>query len=432
MATIAAERGRRVALDRIRVPENVRVLDDAHVQALAGSIALQGMLVPVVVHDAGDGFELVAGVHRIAAARSLGLAEVPVVVRNAETEDADRAVENITSCRRRHDTTYADHVVMPMSELECPTVRHEPVGAAGIRTRTDPGSQHPAADVAEVVPAARLRKASAPSAVSGTRAFSAAGAPQPDTRRSHSGDSGRVAPCFPHKAGRLAAASRRSIGEECRSRAIVRGGFRVSSTARAIPATEPASARPGKQAPRPAFGDIHDLWLGGGRDLLRWRRGSRASLKFCFGDDGSDLLACEPCASASGEQGPRRGRCGGEGEKSQRRWYVGVDRLDAAAQEVGLVPEAGAGGVAQERAPPLFVRERAGPALEGVEVAPSTGACLRAAGPASTTAFRAGAARRAWRRRRARSLSRASAGFASRAAFGRACRRRSRPGPVGR
>ena len=54
------------------------------------------MLVPVVVRSDGDGFELVAGFHRIAAARSLGLAEVPVVVRDAETEDADRAVENIT------------------------------------------------------------------------------------------------------------------------------------------------------------------------------------------------------------------------------------------------------------------------------------------------------------------------------------------------
>jgi hypothetical protein len=44
----------------------------------------------------GEGFELVAGFHRMAAARSLGLAEVPVVIRDAETEDADRAVENIT------------------------------------------------------------------------------------------------------------------------------------------------------------------------------------------------------------------------------------------------------------------------------------------------------------------------------------------------
>ena len=54
------------------------------------------MLVPVVVRNDGEGFELVAGFHRIAAARSLGLNDVPVVVRDAETEDADRAVENIT------------------------------------------------------------------------------------------------------------------------------------------------------------------------------------------------------------------------------------------------------------------------------------------------------------------------------------------------
>ena len=34
------EAGRRIAVEEIRVPENVRALDDAHVQALAGSIAL--------------------------------------------------------------------------------------------------------------------------------------------------------------------------------------------------------------------------------------------------------------------------------------------------------------------------------------------------------------------------------------------------------
>ena len=96
MATTVYEAGRRIALADIRVPENVRALDDAHVRALAGSIKLQGMLVPVVVRNDGDSFELVAGFRRIAAARSLRLAAVPVVVRDAVTEDADRAVENIT------------------------------------------------------------------------------------------------------------------------------------------------------------------------------------------------------------------------------------------------------------------------------------------------------------------------------------------------
>jgi hypothetical protein len=52
----------RIALEEIRVPENVRALDDAHVQALAGSIALQGMLVPVVIRD--DGVLMPATAHR--------------------------------------------------------------------------------------------------------------------------------------------------------------------------------------------------------------------------------------------------------------------------------------------------------------------------------------------------------------------------------
>jgi hypothetical protein len=60
MATTVHEAGRRIALDEIRVPENVPALDESHVQALAGSIKLQGLLVPLVVRDDGDGFELVA------------------------------------------------------------------------------------------------------------------------------------------------------------------------------------------------------------------------------------------------------------------------------------------------------------------------------------------------------------------------------------
>jgi ParB-like chromosome segregation protein Spo0J len=58
MSTLTDETGRQVALEQIRVPDNVRALDDGHVQALAGSIVLQGMLVPVVVRGDGDGFEL--------------------------------------------------------------------------------------------------------------------------------------------------------------------------------------------------------------------------------------------------------------------------------------------------------------------------------------------------------------------------------------
>src|SRR5579875_2730925 len=47
-----------VPLEKIYVPENVRELDPEHVDALAGSIALQGQLVPVIVAFAeGDAAE---------------------------------------------------------------------------------------------------------------------------------------------------------------------------------------------------------------------------------------------------------------------------------------------------------------------------------------------------------------------------------------
>ena len=102
MATTDAQHST-MTLTQIHIPANVRPLDEEHVKALAGSIALQGILVPVVVSpvsapagDSGAEFELVAGFHRVAAARQLKLSEIPVVLRDAGSQDADRAVENIT------------------------------------------------------------------------------------------------------------------------------------------------------------------------------------------------------------------------------------------------------------------------------------------------------------------------------------------------
>jgi ParB/RepB/Spo0J family partition protein len=114
---------RRVPLELIDVGENVREIDQAHVEALSASIALQGILVPLVVQAAGEGdgaprYDLVAGFHRYAAASKLGLREVPVLLRGERDDHgigvaADRATENITSCRRRHDVINADVAVMP-------------------------------------------------------------------------------------------------------------------------------------------------------------------------------------------------------------------------------------------------------------------------------------------------------------------------------
>jgi hypothetical protein len=67
-------------------------------------------------------------VHRIAAARSLGLLDVLLVMCDADIEDVDRAVKTITSCRCRHDGINADRVVMPTSRCDSSHVWRE--GAA--------------------------------------------------------------------------------------------------------------------------------------------------------------------------------------------------------------------------------------------------------------------------------------------------------------
>ena len=84
-----------VALDLIDVGENTRDLDPSHVEALAASIALRGLIVPLVVRPDGERFTLVAGHHRYAACRSLGLSEVEVTLREQDGSSADSAAENV-------------------------------------------------------------------------------------------------------------------------------------------------------------------------------------------------------------------------------------------------------------------------------------------------------------------------------------------------
>jgi ParB family chromosome partitioning protein len=65
-----------------------RRLDSESVSELAESVRVQGVVQPVLVRPAGDGYELIAGERRWRAARSAGLATIPAVVREAEDRDA--------------------------------------------------------------------------------------------------------------------------------------------------------------------------------------------------------------------------------------------------------------------------------------------------------------------------------------------------------
>ena len=80
------ERVERVALNRIHpCPFQPRKdFAEAAIRELADSIQEQGIVQPLIVRPSGQGFELIAGERRWRAAQLLGLADVPVLVREAD------------------------------------------------------------------------------------------------------------------------------------------------------------------------------------------------------------------------------------------------------------------------------------------------------------------------------------------------------------
>ena len=90
LATDAREQVQRVTLDRIR-PCPFQPRKDFSPEALrelADSIKEQGIVQPLIVRERNGHLELIAGERRWRAAQLLGLAEVPVILRQAD----DRAV----------------------------------------------------------------------------------------------------------------------------------------------------------------------------------------------------------------------------------------------------------------------------------------------------------------------------------------------------
>jgi ParB family transcriptional regulator, chromosome partitioning protein len=65
-----------------------RKYDEAKLEELKASIKEKGILQPILVRPAGNGYEVIAGERRLRAARALGLTQVPVVVKNATDREA--------------------------------------------------------------------------------------------------------------------------------------------------------------------------------------------------------------------------------------------------------------------------------------------------------------------------------------------------------
>lgn len=89
MATKTATTVVDLPVDLLTIGEDVRLDEDQEALAeLAASIVDLGVLQPLIVRAAGDGWEVVAGRRRLAAARMADLSEVPCIVRELDDERA--------------------------------------------------------------------------------------------------------------------------------------------------------------------------------------------------------------------------------------------------------------------------------------------------------------------------------------------------------
>ena len=87
-----------IPVDRVKPSSfTLRDLDEAAVEELAGSIKASGLLQPIMVKPTGDGYELVFGLHRLAACKRLGWKKIPAFVKHISSEDAflTGLIENI-------------------------------------------------------------------------------------------------------------------------------------------------------------------------------------------------------------------------------------------------------------------------------------------------------------------------------------------------
>ena len=107
--------------------------DEEGLGALADSIREVGLLQPVLVRPAGDGYELVAGERRWRAARRAGLQVIPAIVRQTEDHKALQAalVENL----QRDDLNPLEEAAAYQQMIEDFSMTHDQVAATVGKSR---------------------------------------------------------------------------------------------------------------------------------------------------------------------------------------------------------------------------------------------------------------------------------------------------------
>jgi len=108
--------------------------DEEALSALADSIREVGVLQPVLVRPAGDGYELIAGERRWRAARRVGLQTIPALVR--DTDDASALEHALVENVHRADLNPLEEAAAYQQLIEDFRLTHEEVAERVGRSRS--------------------------------------------------------------------------------------------------------------------------------------------------------------------------------------------------------------------------------------------------------------------------------------------------------
>ena len=107
-----------VALEDIRFNRRQprKYVDDAALEELAASVRDKGVLEPIIVRKAAEGYELVAGERRTRAAIKVGLSEIPAIV--VDIDDREALEVSIMENLQREDLNAVEETDAVLSLLE--------------------------------------------------------------------------------------------------------------------------------------------------------------------------------------------------------------------------------------------------------------------------------------------------------------------------
>lgn len=88
-----------IPLDQIHMRADARPLNQEAIDAIATSLAEVGLITPIRVRKNDAGWELIAGAHRVAASRQLGLVDIAAIIATDDDLHAELAMIDENLCR---------------------------------------------------------------------------------------------------------------------------------------------------------------------------------------------------------------------------------------------------------------------------------------------------------------------------------------------